>query len=118
MVVRISMGSGYVGEDGLSADSRGRPPQESGGGRCGCDRPGRFLRASGHRACASACGDGPEGLVWKDEVGGQSWCGCANPGRQVLGCGHCGCGKGLCVELVREGAVFVSKRKAACVEAG
>ena len=88
---RIRIANGYVGEDELLAYSLGRPPVEMGVGRCGCDRPGWFLRACGHCACASECDDCPENLVWKDEVGGESWCGCADAGREVLGCGHCGC---------------------------
>lgn len=79
---------------------------------------GENMRGNGFVGEDGPLADNLENLVWKDEVGGESWCGCLDPGREVLPCGHCSCGKGLCVELVREGAVFVCKKKAACEAVG
>ena len=108
-----NLNGGYV-EDDLLVDSLGRSPEELQGGRCGCDRPRWSVWACGHCACGSECGDCVAPKIWKDEIGGESWCGCADPGNELLPCGHCGCGKGLCLELVRNGAVFVARRKTAC----
>ena len=99
---------------------------------CGCATPGNEVLPCGHCACGNglclelvrngavfearrkeACNDI---LIWKDERNQESWCGCAAPGNEVLSCGHCACGNGLCLELVRNGAVFEARRKEACSE--